>query len=175
MKRRVWLSAACVVFGASVAVETLACGDKLLVVGRGARYQRGYVAIHPTSVLLVAAGSSTGSELLAPLKRAGHRVEIVRDSGELRRAIASDNYEVVLADWSQASEVQALVSSAASSAMFVPVLSGAASASDLEAAKKTYGCPLDSSKPKLNKNFLGRLDDVIDAKRKSKPLSCNVQ
>jgi hypothetical protein len=171
MKRRVWLSAACVVFGASVAVETLACGDKLLVVGRGARYQRGYVAVYPTSVLVV--DSAPGNELLAPLKRAGHRVEVVRDSGELRRAIASNNYEVVLADWSRAPEVQALVS-AASTAMFVPVLSGA-SASDLEAAKKTYGCPLESSKPKLNKNFLARLDDVIDAKRRSKPLSCNVQ
>jgi hypothetical protein len=152
--------------------EALACGDKQLVVGRGARYQRGYVAINPTTVLLVDAGSS--NELLAPLKRAGHRVEVVSDSGELRRAIVSNDWEVVLADWNRASEVQELVSAGASSAMFIPVLSGAASALDLEAAKRTYGCPLESSKPKLNRNFLARLDEVIDAKRKSRPLSCNV-
>ncbi len=173
MTRRIFFAAVALSLLTSSAQEVLACGDKLLVVGRGARYQRGYVAINPTSVLVVDAGSS--NQLLAPLKRAGHRVEVVRDSGELRRAIAANNHEVVLADWSRASEVQALVSSVQSSAMFVPVLSGAASAADLEAAKKTYGCPLESSKPKVNKNFLARLDDVIDAKRKSKPLSCDVK
>ena len=53
-----------------------ACGDKFLRVGRGARYQRGYVAIHPACVLLYADPKSSVSaalrELEPVLKRAGH-------------------------------------------------------------------------------------------------------
>jgi hypothetical protein len=173
MKRRMMFATAVSVFVLSAAVEAVACGDKFLIVGRGARFQRGYVSIYPASVLLVDTKGSAGKDLLVPLRRAGHRVDVVHDSGLVGRAMAGNNYEVVLSDWSSASEIQSLVSSAAKPALFVPVLNGA-SKTDLETATKLYGCPLDSGKRKVKRSFLARLDDVIEAKRKSKPVKCDL-
>lgn len=174
MKRRMLFATAAVMFVLSIAGEAAACGDKFLVVGRGARFQRGYVAVHPASVLLVDKNRTGGNVLLLPLRRAGHRVDVVHDSDQLRRAVAGNNYDVVLGDWTSASEMQLVVSSAAPSVLFVPVLNGV-SKTDLEAAKKLYGCPLESNKQKLNRNFLARLDNVIEAKRKSKPVKCDIE
>ena len=153
MRWRMLFATAGILLAASFAGDTLACGDKLLVVGRGARFQRGYVAIHPASVLLLDTMRTAGSDLLVPLRRAGHRVDVVHDSDQLRRAIAATNYDVVLADWRSASEVQPLVSAATPSVLFVPVLRGA-SKTDVETATKLYGCPLEPDKRKVKRSFL---------------------
>jgi hypothetical protein len=51
------------------------CGDKFQRVGRGARFQRGYVALHPACVLLYARPQSPIAKALRDLepalKRAG--------------------------------------------------------------------------------------------------------
>jgi hypothetical protein len=174
MKQRMLNATACVLFAMICAREATACGDKLLVVGRGARFQRGYVAVHPTSVLLVDPNGATSSDVMASLRRAGHRVDVVKDSTEVRGAVAANKYEIVLADWSRASDIQPAVSSAAPSVLFLPLLDGASDA-DVAAATKLYRCALQSDKKKAKRSFLARLDEAIDAKRKSKPVQCNLK
>src|SRR5687767_12947541 len=112
MKQRMLVATACVLFALISAREAAACGDKLLVVGRGARFQRGYVAVHPTSVLLVDTNRAS-NDVMASLRRAGHRVDVVKTAADARGAVAAKKYEIVLADWTRASDVQPAVSSAA--------------------------------------------------------------
>ena len=173
MRWRMISLTAVVVFVSGVVPEAVACGDKFLVVGRGARFQRGYVAVHPASLLLIDTKRNAG-EILQPLRRAGHRVDVAHNVDEVRRAVAGKTYDVVLADWSAVPEVRPMVSSAAPSAVFLPVLNGATTA-DIESATRLYGCPLDATKAKAKRSFLARLDDVIEAKRKSKPMICKVE
>ncbi|HUP45714.1 MAG TPA: hypothetical protein VM779_09405 [Thermoanaerobaculia bacterium] len=169
MKRPVVVAAVLLVM--VVAGEAFACGDKFLVVGRGARFQRGYVAVYPGSILVVDSDKGGKKNLLLPLRRAGHRADVVSGAEEIRRAVATNDYDVVLAEWSRASEVASVVSSAAPSLPFVPILDGA-SKRELEDAVRQYGCPLESKNSKVAGNFLARLDEVIEAKRKSRPPTC---
>ncbi|HET7710448.1 MAG TPA: hypothetical protein VFL80_00820, partial [Thermoanaerobaculia bacterium] len=53
-----------------------ACGDKYLSVGRGARFQRGYVSTRPASVVVVARDVTARKDFLTRLKLAGHRVVV---------------------------------------------------------------------------------------------------
>lgn len=50
---KVALTAACLVLVLAIHMENAdACGDKFVRVGRGGRYQRGYIATHPAAVLV---------------------------------------------------------------------------------------------------------------------------
>ena len=79
-----------------------ACGDKFLRVGRGARYQRAYVAVHPASLLLVARPGSTVAaalkDLEPTLKRAGHKSVVVKDASAVADALDRGQFNIVLAD-----------------------------------------------------------------------------
>lgn len=172
--RRMLVPAAVSLFVMGIAFEAVACGDKLLVVGRGARFQRGYVAIYPASVLLVDTERTAANGLLVSLRRAGHRVDVVQDSNHVRGAVTDKKYEVVLSDWSNASEIEPVVSSAAPSALFLPMLDDTSPA-DVAAARKVYRCTLQPDKKKGNRNFLAGLDEAIESKRKAKPLECDLK
>ena len=84
------------------AQQSFACGEKFLIVGRGSRFQRGYVALHPASVLL--------------LKYPSHRAEGPADTlslpatasarrrcGPAPEAMKSGNPDLILADVTDAS------------------------------------------------------------------------
>ena len=62
--------------------DAFACGDKFVRVGRGARYQRGYVALHPASIVVYMGSGATASGTLKgmepALKAAGHKVVTVK-------------------------------------------------------------------------------------------------
>ena len=79
-----------------------ACGDKFLVIGRGAR--RVEKARHPASIALyLKVGSPLSAEatkmhLEKTLKQAGHNVEVIPDESALREAMASRRLDFVIAD-----------------------------------------------------------------------------
>jgi hypothetical protein len=56
------------------------CGDKFQRVGRGARFQRGYVALHPACVLLYARPQSPIAKALRDLEPALKRAATCRRS-----------------------------------------------------------------------------------------------
>jgi hypothetical protein len=99
--RKLTLVLASILLSASTS-DAEACGDKFLRVGRGARYQRAYVAVHPASLLLVARpGSSVAAalkELEPTLKRAGHKSVVVKDASAVAGALDRGQFNIVLAD-----------------------------------------------------------------------------
>lgn len=82
--------------------EATACGDKFLVIGRGAK--RVQKAHHPASIALyLRTGSSLPAEakemrLEKTLKQAGHKVVLIPDETALREAMASRRLDFVIAD-----------------------------------------------------------------------------
>src|SRR5436189_3115003 len=81
-----------------------ACGDKLVILGRGMRTEMGR-ARNPPSILvfnnpssrLPAADREYG--LATTLKGAGHRPLVLQDRVQLQEALLSRGYDLVLADF----------------------------------------------------------------------------
>src|SRR5437016_13919372 len=85
-----------------------ACGDKLLVLGRGIRFQSRHTP-RAAAVLLylppAAAGQAiTDPDLESALREAGHTVHAVTTNDELRDALHGGNYDVVLTNVTNAAE-----------------------------------------------------------------------
>ena len=96
-----------------------ACGDSLYRVGKGVAY-RVYTAPLPGSVLVY--GEGKGAEQLArELARSGHGVRLVENNTELRSEMDSGAYDVVIAAYTNHSDVEALTTKAVNSPTFLPV------------------------------------------------------
>ena len=69
-----------------------ACGDKFLMAGRGAKFQRAYASVYPSKLLIYARPSTDpraairDPQLQKALRQAGHSVSIIDDWGLLDRA-----------------------------------------------------------------------------------------
>lgn len=105
--------------------DAFACGDKFARVGRGARYQRGYVALHPASIVLYmgsgAAASGTLKGMDKALKAAGHKVVTVR-ADALVPALRDGKHDLVLADFTDASRIASEVKAAPNPPELLPVM-----------------------------------------------------
>jgi hypothetical protein len=105
-----------------------ACGDKFLLVGRGAKFRQAYAAIHPASIVVFAQPQQSASKamrdprLQADLKAAGHRVAIAEDESSLARMLAADRVDVVLTDAADADLVTAQTDASPSHPLVLPVL-----------------------------------------------------
>ena len=81
-----------------------ACGDKFLLVGRVTRFQRAYAAVYPGRILIYAhartpaAAAIRDPELQKNLKQAGHQVALAEDRDRLQQALASNDFDIVVAD-----------------------------------------------------------------------------
>src|SRR5687767_3512321 len=88
-----------------------ACGDKLLVLGRGARFQM-QPADYPASILFYVNPEAPGAEkidftrLQGILRQAGHRFRSVRGREELAVALATARFDIVLADFADAPRLE---------------------------------------------------------------------
>jgi hypothetical protein len=87
-----------------------ACGEKLLVLGRGIRFQSRHTP-RAASVLLSLPQSVSGRPLSDPnlesaLREAGHSVRAVPTSADLQSALQSGTYDVVLANVTDAADLE---------------------------------------------------------------------
>ena len=104
------LSAVALVVLALGSQTVLACGDKFALLGRGARFQQAYAAIHPGRILLVVPPKSVKQaairdpQLKKALKKAGHEVDEASPL-DLRRALSAVRYDIVLASRADLSAV----------------------------------------------------------------------
>ena len=152
----------------------LACGDKFLIVGRGSRFQRAYVAVHPASLLLVSANVTAQREMQSRLKIAGHRLQVV-SVDQIPRALASARYDFILADFRDVADVGRVLLSGRSETAVLPVIDGASKA-DMTAAAKEYKCLLeDTHGMKGARHFLAALDLAMESKLKATELHCDVK
>jgi len=125
----------------SIAVAD-ACGDKLLRMGRGARFQR---SMHPATILIYlpstasATASTRAPQLQSFLKKAGHKARVVQGMDRLGEVLLSGQYDVVLTDLAEVAGVQKQIESLSSQPSIVPVVLKSTKA-ELTAAKKRYRC-----------------------------------
>ena len=92
-----------------------ACGDKFLVVGRGAKFQRAYASVYPGKVLIYARPSSGAQaairepQLHKALRQAGHSVSVIEDWTLLEQALKGVPVDVVLVDVGEAEKLQHII------------------------------------------------------------------
>lgn len=97
-----------------------ACGDKFLMVGRGAKFQRVYASINPGRVLIYARPATANKaairdpQLHKALRQAGHSVSVIEDWSLLEQAMKTVSVDVVLVDVAEADRIRPVVSAAAS-------------------------------------------------------------
>ncbi|PYQ49980.1 MAG: hypothetical protein DMF78_16900 [Acidobacteria bacterium] len=153
----------------ALALPTLAepCGDKFLRVGRGARYQRGYVAVHPACILLYADPRSPVSpalrELESALRRAGHKPTIVQTPGGVAPALTTGHYNIILAGLDDVALVQAEARKAPVKVDVLPVLHEP-SATLRAMAQKSYHCVAEA--PGKKTDVLAEIDDLMEMAQK---------
>jgi hypothetical protein len=87
-----------------------ACGDKLLMLGRGVKFQSKHTP-RAAAVLLYLPESATGLALTDPklesaLREAGHAVRAVTSRADLESALSAGTFDVVLANVTQAPELE---------------------------------------------------------------------
>jgi len=153
------------------AADVFGCGDKYLSVGRGARFQRGYVSLHPVSVAVFKSQVTGSQSFLSRLKIAGHRVTVADSAAKLETMLATGKFDVVLAGFESASLVEGMIVKQSTKPTFLPVVEEGSDVAP--GAAKKYGCVLNAAAGKKQKNFLAVLDDAVQARMKSLPLVCN--
>lgn len=94
-----------------------ACGDKFLMVGRGAKFQRAYASVYPGKLLIYARPSTNAKaairdpQLHKALRQAGHAVSVIEDWALLEQALRTVSVDVVLVDVAEAARLQQVVAS----------------------------------------------------------------
>ena len=145
-----------------------ACGDKLLRIGRGARFQR---SMHPATVLIYLPSSAPADEstkapkLQAFLKRAGHKSNIVQGGDRLNQVLGSGQYDVVLASLTEVASVQQQIEASPSRPVVVPMIFNGTKA-DVAAAKKHFRSVVKN--PNDGDQYLDAIEEVMRSKMRVK-------
>ena len=141
--------------------EAAACGDKFLVIGRGAR--RVPKARHPAAVLLYLRPASSlplaakEMRLETTLRQAGHAVETLAEPASLREALAARRYDFVLADLADAAAVEKAAEDAGGRPQVVPV-AYKASPETLRASESQHALVIHAGK---SLSYLAALDQAM--------------
>jgi hypothetical protein len=163
MRTRI-LSAAIVAVFIFVPDIIQACGDKFLLVGRGARFQNAYAAIHPASILILVPPKSVkdaairDSRLLNALKMAGHRIEVVQLPASLPDVLERGRFDMILAEQADAGQVPAAAASGRPQASVIPVLENPPADVLATAERQSEGV---LRTPERLSRILSMLDDVM--------------
>ena len=95
----------------------LGCGDKFLMVGRGAQFQRAYASVYPGKVLIYARPSTDPKaairdpQLHRMLRQAGHAVSVIEDWSLLEQALKTVPVDLILVDVKEAARLHAALAS----------------------------------------------------------------
>ena len=123
------------------AAAALACGDKLLAIGRGVRFQRAYAAREANLVIYSAtarSGAPLGnSKLQIALKSVVHKLQVVQGASQLDDALKSGRVDVVLVGFGDLAGIAQELQSAPSKPAVLPILVKPSKA-ELTAVRKEY-------------------------------------
>ena len=150
--------------------DALACGDKLVVVGRGRprrvkSVQQAAILVFADPAGVLPAALDAGN-LRKDLERAGHRIRSVSTRQELASALGTGTYDLVMTDYKSAASVEADARSAASHPTVLPTLYNP-SASDLAAAEKQYHCVMKA--PSQQSDYLAVVNEALAERSKQNP------
>ena len=125
--------------------DAFACGDKLIVVGRGLRPRHAKTAAQSASILLYTPpGGSLPAALedgglQKDLEHAGHRLSRVGTEQELKKALGGGSYDLVFADVKVSPQVEAAAGQAPTHPTVLPTLVNP-SAAELRASQGEFQC-----------------------------------
>jgi len=147
------------------------CGDKFLIIGRGASYRQRYVAIHPARILLFTkqAAGDEGVDVRRVLQRAGHKVDFAPDEAALDTAIHGTSYDIVITPIGVVGPAETHVHAIAPQTLVVPILY-ASNEKEIRDAEKQYECIAKSSREQ--RSFLTVLDDAMAQRLRGDPMTC---
>lgn len=151
--------------------SALACGDKFLIIGRGAGYRSRYVAVHPATILLYGkkAAGNGDVDVRRILQRAGHRVDYEPNDDHLDAALRSKPYDFVIVPIDGVAEAEGRVNSLAAGALVVPIIY-ASTDEEVKQVEKQYECIAHSEEKQ--RSFLAVLDDAMSMRLKGQPMHC---
>jgi hypothetical protein len=144
-----------------------ACGDKFLMVGRGAKFQRAYASVYPGKVVVYARPSTDPKaavrdpQLHKALRQAGHTVSVIEDWTLLEQALINGLADVVLVDVAESARLQPAV---ASSPTHPQPMYVAFPSSPAPAVRADVVCRLKSSDRPLK--YLEEIENVLKARAK---------
>ena len=103
-----------------------ACGDKLMMLGRGIKFQSKHTP-RAAAVLLYLPESATGLALTDPklesaLREAGHTVRAVTSTADLESALSTRTFDVVLANVTHAPELERAQAIAGRTSVVLPAI-----------------------------------------------------
>jgi hypothetical protein len=151
------------------AVAGNACGDKLLALGRGIRFQRAYKAPHPANILVFwridprQPNSGKDSEFRSLLSSVGHKVTMAYDEAELGKIAHSQRFDVVIFEIQDQSGVVSSIPSVNSKPSLLPLLLSPSKA-DMKAAEKKYRWAVRA--PVKPGKLLAAIDEAMDYRAK---------
>ena len=151
------------------AVAALACGDKLMLFARGARFGQVYPRAHAASILAYMPQNSAvpavvrDLEIDPALKQAGHKLQLVQDPAALDEALKTGKYDFVLADVADAEGLEQQVRSAPSRPMMLPVVYKPSKAEEAAAGEK-FRFVLKA--PSKADRYLATIDKAMELKLK---------
>ena len=157
------------VLGGGVAT---ACGDKFILLGRGARVAR---SKFPSTILIYMNPSSRVPaadkefRLEAVLKAAGHKAQVVETQGEVQKALASGKYDLVLADSVDVPELRKEAGTTTSKPVVLPILYNPTPV-ELAAAEKEANCAVRPSKQ--TRDLLIVVDQTMQDRRNGTGVVC---
>lgn len=152
------------VFGFGLWQVVEACGDKLLLVGRGVKFQQMYASVYPGHVLVYARPALgpkapiRDTKLHNLLRQAGHSVSVIEDASLLEQAIQKGNVDVVLVDLTDAQKADALAMASPSPRPRVVPVRPKVSTPELDQLQQQFVCKL-----KATDNSTRWLDVIEDA------------
>ena len=121
MRRWLALSLTLLAVAALAATDLKACGDKLLLFGQGARISQR--TKNPRSILLYKHSglpkSSGVSDSEGTYKRLGHRVQVAKDSQQLREKLIAERVDFLIGDPSDKATLQETLRSTSSNAKLI--------------------------------------------------------
>lgn len=148
--------------------DAMACGDKLVIVGRGMRPKRVKGSV-PASILVYAdpRGSMPAAleegHLRRDLEKAGHRVRSVGTREELDSALDTGTYDLVFTDIKSAPAIETEAKGASSKPRVLPTLFNPTDA-DLAAATRDYHCVVKA--PGSQKDYLAVVNEAMAIRAK---------
>jgi hypothetical protein len=175
MKRYVVPAIAVSVSVALTPAAVYACGEKLLALGRMIRFESRHTP-RAASVLLYAPQNAGGRPLADPnlesaLKEAGHAVRAATTIADLESALGSGGYDVVLANITDAPEIERAQAVATAQAvvlpaiyLFTPAQAKDQAKADRAAASKTFGVLVEV--PGRSGHYCAAVDKAMDLKLK---------
>jgi hypothetical protein len=156
---------------------TLACGDKLVPLGGGVRFEQIHVSRHPGKIILFLNPTSKlpaanhEFHLSAALQRAGHAVHTVASRQELEQALQTGNPDLVVMDWSDVVQLQAELQLESGSPPILPVLYRP-TAEELLAAREHTSCAAPAAKRNGRRTVVQSVEQLLERRGKGLPAGC---